>query len=69
MQNESATQASFLVHNGILCDATTAARPAMTDGALIRGQGAFETLAAYGGNHSWSTPISTDCATRRKFWT
>lgn len=48
MQNESATQASFLVHNGILCDAT-AARPAMTDGALIRGQGAFETLAAYRG--------------------
>ena len=48
MQNESATQASFLIHNGILCN-DGAAGAGINDGALIRGQGAFETLAAYRG--------------------
>lgn len=39
---------SFLIHNGVLIQAGTPAI-ALTDGALARGQGAFETIAAYRG--------------------
>ena len=48
MQSEPAAKTFFLIHNGVLRDAGNACIT-MTDGAIIQGQGAFETLASYRG--------------------
>ncbi len=48
MQSEPAVSSSRLIHNGVLSDAGDPCL-AITDRAIVRGQGAFETLAVYGG--------------------
>lgn len=48
MQSESVVHSPRLIHNGVLRDAGSACL-LVTDGAIVCGQGVFETLAAYEG--------------------
>ena len=48
MHSEPADFSPYLIHNGVLREAG-AEVVSLGDGALARGQGAFETIAAYHG--------------------
>lgn len=48
MYSDPAVFSRFFIHNGVLHD-TGAEVVSVNDGALVRGQGAFETIAAYHG--------------------